>query len=280
VPNHDYTQHDFTPRWLWEQLLYEGIFEALGYSKNREPFLKLARNVRIDFLRERSTSSSADRRTVLRAILFGVAGFLPSFDGIDIPQSGDNERIARCWRENDSYYKKERLQKAEWFFFRLRPNNFPTRRLQAGVDLVHRFLDEDIVQKIIRSVKSDCTHRIHIKELRSMLTITHNNHSALLGRFRIDDIVINVVFPLVLLYARVFKDTGIRERVYRIVEEYPSLSENNVTRFIRRSVPGLGNSLNGAQAQQGMIHLYNFYCTENRCNECEIGQKVLESTGV
>jgi hypothetical protein len=29
-----------------------------------------------------------------------------------------------------------------------------------------------------------------------------------------------------------------------------------------------------------MIHLYNFYCTENRCHECEIGQKVLESAGI
>jgi hypothetical protein len=281
VPNHEYTQHDFTPRWLWEQVLYEGMFEALGYSKNREPFLTLARNVRIDFLRERIASTPEDQQTVLRAILFGVAGFLPTSDTSDTSLADDDKCVVKYWRETDSYYTRERLQKSDWLFFRLRPNNFPTRRLQAGVDIVQRFLDEDLVQKIIQSVKADSTSRVHIRELRLLLTNTHrDDNSAILGRYRIDDILINVVFPLVLLYARVFKDTGIRETVHRVVEEYPSLSENSVTQYIRRSIPGLGTTLKGAQAQQGMIHLYNFYCTENRCNECVIGQNILESSGV
>ncbi len=280
VPNHEYTQHDFAPRWLWEQVLYEGIFEALGYSKNREPFLKLSRNVRLDFLRERITISNSNHAAVLRAILFGVAGFL-SADRCERKGNGsDDAMIVNSWRENASFYKRERLQRAEWTFFRLRPNNFPTRRLKAGAALVQRFLEEDIVQKMIRIIKSDGTNRTRICELRLLMTVGRDEQSALLGRLRIDDIIINTILPLTLLYARVFKDPDIRETIQHLVMEYPSLGENTITRLIRSAVPGIGNLLHGALVQQGMLHLHNFYCTENRCKECEIGQRVFEKAVV
>ncbi len=280
VPNTEYTQHDFTPRWLWEQVLYEGIFEALGYSKNREPFLQLAQNVRLNFLRERVAVSPFDPATILRAILFGVAGLLQKTPGEIKNNNNEDETLLSIWKINDSFYKRERLHRADWIFFRLRPNNFPTRRLEAGAVLVLRFLNEDIVKKIVQIAKSKDTNRNCINELRLLITVRQDEHTTLIGRSRVDEIIINTILPLILLYARVFKDSGVRETVRNLVMEYPSLGENTITRFVRTAVPGINHSIHGALAQQGMLHLYNFYCTEHRCKECTIGQKVFEKAAV
>lgn len=280
VPNQDYTQHDFAPTWLWDQVLYEGIFEALGYSRNREPFLKLARNVRLDFLRERLTSAGSDGASIPHAILFGVAGLISS-----VPENtgqGVNNAAAlmNIWKKNEVFYKKERFQRAEWTFFRLRPNNFPPRRLKAGAVLVQRLLDQDVFRTIINTVKSEGTVRARITALRSVMTVGSDKQAALLGRLRIDDIIVNTFLPLSLLYARVFKDPGVRKTVQEIIAGYPSLAENTITRCIRRSVPGTATLPRGALVQQGMIHLHNFYCTENRCRECVIGRKEFEKAGI
>jgi hypothetical protein len=274
VPNQEYTRHDFSPRWLWEQVLYEGIFEALGYAKNREPFLKLARNVRLEFLRERTSTARQNSSLILQALLFGIAGFLSATTGEDGESNLIVDELSKLWKENAAYYTRERFQRVEWTFFRLRPNNFPTRRLKAGAVLLQRFFDQDIVESIVRILKSKSTSRHRIRELRELIGVRENGYPALLGRLRIDDIIVNSILPLISLYGRVFKDPDIREAIQQIITGYPSLGENTITRFIRTAVPGIGYSLHGAMVQQGMLHLNNFYCTERRCKECLIGLKI------
>ena len=46
------TQKDFSRKELWEQILYEGLMEGLGYSKNREPFIQLAQNAALEKIGE------------------------------------------------------------------------------------------------------------------------------------------------------------------------------------------------------------------------------------
>ena len=55
----------------FEQLLYEGIMEALGYTQNRKAFRELARRVPFSQLIGRADDE-------IQAVLFGVAGLLPS----------------------------------------------------------------------------------------------------------------------------------------------------------------------------------------------------------
>ena len=51
-PQREYRQHDFASKDLWEQLLYEGIMECLGYAKNRKPFTALARSMTLARLKQ------------------------------------------------------------------------------------------------------------------------------------------------------------------------------------------------------------------------------------
>ena len=73
------TQKDFSNKELWEQVLYEGVMEGLGYSKNREPFVRLARSIT---LKEIVNRRWAVDNFILEALLFGVAGLLPKSTGV------------------------------------------------------------------------------------------------------------------------------------------------------------------------------------------------------
>ncbi len=48
--NKKYTTSEFSDIHIWEQLIYEMIFEALGYSRNKEIMIKMAKAVNISFL--------------------------------------------------------------------------------------------------------------------------------------------------------------------------------------------------------------------------------------
>jgi hypothetical protein len=90
--------------------------------------------------------------------------------------------------------------------------------------------------------------------------------------------IINTVVPLALLYARVFKDRLVRERVLEMFDVIPASSTNSVTRLMQRQLVRKKVSLGGAGAQQGLLQLYKFYCSEDLCTECDIGALVFKET--
>ena len=73
-----------------EQALYRALLEALGYSKNREPFSKLAEQLPLEVLRGLVAGKPpGQRQSLLQALLYGGAGLLPSQRGLEI--EGDPE---------------------------------------------------------------------------------------------------------------------------------------------------------------------------------------------
>jgi hypothetical protein len=72
------TWRELAVKGAWDQLLYEGIMECLGYSKNRRPMLRLARGMRLEVLRR----AGLDNRHAMESMLLGAAGLLPSSRGL------------------------------------------------------------------------------------------------------------------------------------------------------------------------------------------------------
>ncbi|RME00910.1 MAG: DUF2851 family protein, partial [Calditrichaeota bacterium] len=65
----------------WDQLLYTGLCEGLGYAKNQKPFRKLAEKVPIDLLfSELREVGKEDAELRISSILFGAAGLLQAPD--------------------------------------------------------------------------------------------------------------------------------------------------------------------------------------------------------
>lgn len=285
-PTHEYTRSDFSAKSLWEQLLYEGIMEAMGFSKNPRPFLSLAQSASLPFLREYDLNDSR----MMQALLFGTAGLLPSTRKIEEQKSRAYVRdLRKRWRTVRPSFKGPLLHEADWLFFRLRPNNFPSARLAAMSFLLPTLFGEESLRRLITLFKSDTLSRKqrHHK-LRSFFQFEPDdfwkNHYHLAGRTcragiavgseRVHDITVNGIVPIVLLYARIFKDRSIRAHALSLLEYTPPLQYNSITKIMQQQLCKSHESLDSAFKQQGAIQLYHFYCIENRCSECEIGKRV------
>ncbi len=299
IPRREYTKKDFTDKSLWEQLLYEGIVEALGYAKNSQPFLALARSMRLNFLRKHPLD---DAQTMM-ALLFGAAGLLPSSTAIQQKESRAYVAGLRGrWKQLRPTFKGEVLHEADWLFFRLRPSNFPTARLTAMCFILPKLFGNESFRKLIGIFKSEAlTTKERINKLHELFSFepdkfwqhhyhfkaTSRKHSnrtedeensssgkarTVLGTTRINDIIINTIIPVVLLYARQFNDNATRKSARLLFAQLSATQKNNVTEIVQQQLLKDKAPINSSLLQQGTIQLYRFYCSHVRCMECAIGR--------
>jgi len=291
-PLPEFSPDDFKNARLWEQLLYEGIMEALGYAKNQKSFLNLARNVRLQYLADqyaRQTGEAVHQYT--EAILFAAAGLLPSIHPTMERESKEHvKHLKRLWKEIRTSYGGGIVGEAEWQFFRLRPENFPTVRIAGAARLVPRLLEKDFFRLVVQLLKNN-SFRVEeqYRELRELLIVpadgfwkTHfrfgecarTPNRTLVGKTRADEIILNALIPVCLLYARLFKDKQVREGVLTLYRSSPPMSDNTITRTIREQLLKERLRLDSAMKHQGALQLYKFFCIEERCTECAIGREV------
>jgi hypothetical protein len=285
-PHRELTYKDLSERAIWEQVLYEGFMEGLGYNKNQEPFLRLARGLTLNVIRELDIVNDLH---AIESLLFGAAGLLPKARSISEKESRDYvSSLRKRWRELRPAYRGPVLSAAAWQFFPTRPTNFPTLRLAAGARLIARLLCEDLFRKMIQTIKTTSDTEALLDTLTGFLKIDPpafwSHHYSFeesttktltpLGDERIRDIIINSVVPLALLYARTFREREVREHTLRLYDTFPPLMENTLTRMMDRQLVRGKFPLNSVGLQQGAIQLYKYYCREERCFECEVGKIV------
>jgi len=285
-PHKEYARKDFAERQLWEQLLYEGIMEGMGYSKNREPFLALAQSMSLRILRQHPLSDT----TTMMALLFGAAGLLPSTRVVKEKEGRSYILpLRRRWKELQRSFKSRRLNEGDWLFFRLRPTNFPTARLATICFLLPSLFDESGFRRLIGILKNEVlSSRERLNMLQAMFHFEPDSYwsrhyhfksiagksGIRLGTARVNEIIVNSIIPIVLLYARVFKDQRARSNARTILSVLPPLEENSITRLMNAQLLERKMTMSSALKQQGTIHLFKFYCSPIRCSECKIGQQV------
>lgn len=303
-PKKEYIRKDFMNKALWEQVTYEGIMEALGYSKNQKPFLQLARSVRLDALRRHALD---DTHTMM-ALLFGAASLLPSSNTI---RENDSRlyvaTLKQKWRKLRASFTGQALNEGDWLFFRLRPPNFPTARLAAMCFLLPRLFGEDSFRSLIKLMKDDALSAAQRQEkLHLLFTFTPDsfwqthyhfkgdrrsregsrqntgegeqgkhtkNATIALGANRINDILVNTLIPVVLLYARIFRDAAVARNARSLLGILPTSQKNAVTKALQRDLLKQRTEFRNALQQQGGIQLYRFFCSPIRCSECAVGKR-------
>ncbi len=275
----------------WDQLFYEEICDTLGYAKNRRPFRELAQRVPVEMIFSELRAFSPEQSgEVVTALLFGAAGLLePEKEGevweAEVRRYVEPRRA--LWQHLRHALQIQPLPRGSWQLFRLRPQNFPQRRIAALAELVLRFYHAGMLETMIRIFTREQSAAEAGAELRRFFLVpapefwrTHYHlHSGrtratteiekLLGESRASDLVVNTVLPLLVLYGREAAGT-IGNRALEVYSVYPALQENAITRKMRRQL-GLGRrrgTENGALIQQGMLHLHKMYCTPLFCEKC------------
>lgn len=299
VPKKEYSKKDFTDKVLWEQLVYEGVMEALGYSKNSLPFLQLARSLPLKVLR---TQSLDDTQSIM-ALLFGTAGLLPASTSVREPESRAYVvQLQTRWKALRSLVKGETLNAGDWLFFRLRPSNFPTARLAAACFLLPALFGNESLRSLIRIFKMELGTKERLRRLHGMFAFEPDDfwkrhyhflsrpartpkqkveaeeegksHAVALGVARINDILINTIIPIVLLYARHFNDGVLRSHARQLLSAIPPTQRNAVTDIVQHQLLKTKGVLSSSVHHQGALQLYRFYCSHVRCAECAIGRQL------
>lgn len=290
-----YTARDFSRADLWEQILYEGALEALGYSKNQQPFLKLARALPREFFNDAVFALRPENEAIIRieATLMAVAGLLPDDAGSDKASALRIAQLRSAWKKIAKLYRNEMLTGGEWQFFRMRPENFPTIRLAGAARLIARMRNKAYLRRIVCILKEGAASpektEQDIGNLELMFIVGADEFwsshyrfgepsgttlSSLIGKNRAREIVLNVVLPICLLYARLFRNRTIRERALTLYEHCSMRQENTIVRKMTEQLVRGKFKLDSAMLQQGALQLYKLYCLDERCQDCAVGKEL------
>lgn len=284
--NKKFNPEDFTDKELWKQLLYEFIFEALGYSKNKVPMLKLARLLPLSFFSKLGDDEEFD--IFLETMFFNVSGLIPKDKIKQGYQSTYEEDLIENWKTLSRIYDGIIMDETDWHFFQLRPQNFPTIRIAGGLHIAKQIYKEDLVASIIKKFMEVKKISLLIGLLRSLFIIKSygywQNHYVFnkksesqikyfVGSGRADEIMVNVVLPFLSVYFEIFGKPDLAKKVLKVYSAYHQSNTNKIVREVAENID-MEEEIKKTVIIQGMIELFRSYCSKNKCLECSIGKQV------
>jgi len=260
-----------------DQVLYEGIMRALGYTKNEMAFTRLATLLPIERLHQLAASG---QMATIQALSLGVAGLLPSEGNFSPEDVAEIDRLRAPWKGSGM---KEVMKRGDWRFFRVRTANLPPRRLAGVSHLLVRHCG-DLSQNIVRLAGLPSLREAR-KTLAEALIVRTSDYwashgdfgvgvplqGAVIGPDRATDIRVNVILPFVMAHGHIHRKPWLSNRARKLYRTERKLSENRITRYMARQIFGEGSrGVDSACQQQGLIHLYGRYCVRAKCAVCPL----------
>jgi len=229
-----------------EQALYRGICRALGYARNTRPFESLAGMVTLDTVRIYAGASLPAKYD----LLLGAAGF----------SSELNTRLPPSVHP---------LKESDWAIAATRPLNHPAIRIAGLCHVLQRYEKDGLISGLVDLV-GNAPPRVAVNMLDSAFKVEEDGRidsQVLIGTGRAREIVVNAVLPFFRAYGAGIDDNTLAERAAYIYSSYPSLLQNELTRYMSGL---LGNQAFGACRQQGLLHIYHTWCRTRECAACPV----------
>ena len=253
----------------FDQLLLQGLFEALGYSKNKYQMLQLALKFRYDKLKKYySKGMSRDELIALLLCSSNLTNHLPS----SFPAEFKTK-----WLE--LYSKQQILRESidiNWQLFRIRPVNHPAIRLLQISDFLYNSLETSLFHQILK-LFSFSSGSFNLKDFTTKLYQVLQTRSEFLperyklGKTRIDTILVNIILPLVIVYAREKSYNQLEQTALKVYREFHGLPDNYITQYMQNLMKPEQKKLTKKKAiyQQGLLKLYFDNCQHHDCEACE-----------
>jgi hypothetical protein len=267
-------------KYHWEQVFFEFISEALGFSKNKNQFLKLSGL--IDFSKIKNQKLNLPQ---VEAYLFGTAGFL-----FNLKYKDDYiDSLKTEWKIFRELFNPCRLQKSEWNFFRLRPSNFPSLRIAYASVLCYELVYKEFFKRVVLCFEKSKNAFNDISKLFLEIKLseywkTHYDFgkkrslsAGSIGKDRVNDIITNVIFPFLYLYSEVFSKSELKTKILEVYNNTKGYNKNEITRVMEIQLFYIIKSISESQ---GIIHLHNFFCVKGNCKSCKIWRELYEIESV
>ncbi len=276
----------------YEQLLYAGIMEALGYSKNRAPMKKLVKQLSVENIKRLTANKNAKESVlVIQALLFGVAGLLPSqnpslFNKSETLSSPYIEELENIWELLSGNFST--MNKSDWQFFRVRPSNFPTKRLAAAAHLFAKNIKKGLLESFIRffyDAKDETFENLFRKLITDDYWTTHYNFRGkrherqqhLIGTTRAKILSINIILPVLYSFFNDSANPRAAEEILNSYSTYKPIADNHITRLLKKRIFGTDTekmaALDTEKKHQGLIYIFKEFCSKGNCNQCILTKK-------
>jgi hypothetical protein len=254
------------------QVLYAGVLDALGFSRNREPMAEIAARMPIDqLIAALSDRAGIDRFWTTAGLLLGIGGFLPLSPGyasigrLEPDQTG---RVERAWRESGAAWHGLEVSPGLWSMARVRPAGHPIRRLLSGAVILSSD-DGDVVQQLVRCLGDSNPRRALVQWL--------SGENPWLGRDHAQELIVNVMVPFALAYGQEAEQPELVDQAAAVWESLPAGRGNTVVRATQEQICGEHRLEPGsARAVQGLLHINRQGCAQMRCYECPIAHLAVE----
>ena len=98
-----FVSKDFSNKTIWHQLIWESIFEALGYTNNKDIMRRLAEAADIRFFNE--FINEEEFVLIAETVLYNVAGLVPEVESLPDEETTEYTRkIYQQWKKIGSKY--------------------------------------------------------------------------------------------------------------------------------------------------------------------------------
>lgn len=250
----------------WEDVCYVTLARNFGFGINNDAFERLARRTPLRLLGKHS-----DSVLQIEALLFGQAGML------DAQKPGMDSYYNQLCTEYAFLSNKFQLtpmEKESWKLFRIRPQNFPYRRIamlaqfiEGGFRMMNRILEAE-----------------GEKEMRSLFEVELSGYwtkhytfgkpneraTATLSSSSIDIILINTVAPLLYAYGELTGNYEMTDKAIKLLEDLRAENNSIVAHFV-----AYGIDCPDALTSQALVQLKREYCDARKCIYCKIGHHLL-----
>ena len=252
----------------WEEICYISLARTLGFGINGDALERLARRTPLRLLHKHS-----DSRLQVEALLFGQAGMLAD------NRSGDAYcgQLAREYAFLANKFSLQPLDGSIWKLFRIRPQNFPYRRIallaqyvEGGFSLSQRILETETEEQLRDLFQVELTG---YWEHRFTFGNEVSASARALSPASVDIVLINTVVPLLCARAEVTGDYALRDRAVDLLESLRP-ERNAVVALFTSS----GIKCSSALDSQALIQLKRNYCEARKCIYCRFGHKLLSSS--
>jgi hypothetical protein len=286
----------------YEQTFYEGVAEAMGYPSNKQPFRTLAENVPLEAIRQLvpAKSSYEHKVKIIQALLFGVSGLI---DFADLPECLSTKDRAyfldlqKTWSKHHKKFNARLMERKEWKFGKMRPANFPYRRVAALSHLIVRHWESGLFADTLECLRSTLPTVLEKgytgatrNKIMSFFCLEADDYWAwhytpngkklakkqqLVGPDRSREIIINIVLPIGLIYARASKSAPLEKALGLLFQAKTRTADNQWIRFMSHYILGdkerLLKELDSDRKTQGLMQVYQDYCTrnQNNCLRCQ-----------
>ncbi len=249
----------------WEEVCYVTLARNMGFGINSDAFERLARSLPLSFMQKH-----ADSLLQIEAFLLGQAGLLDN----NLTEDAYPRRLAGEYAFLQNKFGLTPLPESAWKFFRLRPQNFPHRRLAMLAQYIYGGFS--LFARLCQASTIDDMRALFQVQLSGYwdthytFDTTSPATTSVLGKPAIDIILINTVAPLLYAYAMHTGNDTYTDRALWIWESLRA-EQNSIT----RRFAAIGIESTTALESQAVIQLYNEYCQNKKCLYCRIGHKLL-----